>query len=301
MTAPSALKDAFAPVVSIYEPAADGHFLVELLQEDWGMFNTDRIELQAARGLLSDVLENGQIVRERFGLSPRYPNAGLHLLWERLRVELVSTNRYFPDASFDKERLGELLTHLIAEGVPTTWYRARLQSGNIVYPIGQMGAPPSGFASHGRANPPGIPYLYLGSTHETAIAEIRPHTGELASVADFQLNAGLHLVDLRDPRRLVSPFVFGDEDQIAALRSDVPFIERLGEELTQPVLPHRAAIDYVPSQYLCEFIKKLGYHGVIYRSSVSDGMNLALFDPTKATAGAVMQRKVLRVSVTIAT
>ncbi|WP_244510957.1 RES domain-containing protein [Mesorhizobium sp. LCM 4576] len=50
-----------------------------------------------------------------------------------------------------------------------------------------MGAPPKRRSSHGRANPAGIPYLYLGSLPETAAAEIRPHTGEVACVADFTI------------------------------------------------------------------------------------------------------------------
>ncbi|WP_211222764.1 RES family NAD+ phosphorylase [Paludibacterium yongneupense] len=41
------------------------------------------------------------------------------------------------------------------------------------YPIDKMGAPPKQLATHGRANPTGIPYLYLGSHPATAIAEIR--------------------------------------------------------------------------------------------------------------------------------
>ena len=68
---------------------------------------------------------------------------------------------------------------------------------------------------------------------------------------------------------------------------------------TRLVIPQSAAIDYTPSQYLCEFIKKCGYQGVIYRSSVSDGMNLALFEPTLATCNAVEQYRVVRVAVDI--
>lgn len=45
------------------------------------------------------------------------------------------------------------------------------------------------------------------------------------------------------------------------MRSDLPFLERLGEELTRPVLPHAAAIDYTPSQFLCEFVRRQGYDG----------------------------------------
>jgi hypothetical protein len=84
------------------------------------------------------------------------------------------------------------------------------------------------------------------------------------------------------------------------MRADLPFLARLGDELTRPVVPQSAAIDYTPSQYLCEFIKKCGYQGVIYRSSVSDGISLALFDPALAETGAVTQFRVDRVSVEIA-
>jgi RES domain len=198
---------------------------------------------------------------------------------------------------FDTDRLRELLDHLQADEVPAVWYRARLETGDMPFVIGEMGAPPRRVASHGRANPAGIPYLYLGSTPQTAISEIRPHTGEKACVADFSVPAGVKLVDLRNPRRLVSPFVLTDEDEIGLLRSDIAFLERLGTELTRPIVPQGAPIDYVPSQYLCEFIKKCGYTGVIYRSSVSDGINLALFNPAQATPGAVAQYSIDKVAV----
>ena len=77
------------------------------------------------------------------------------------------------------------------------------------------------------------------------------------------------------------------------------FLERLGEELTRPVLPQAAAIAYLPSQYLCEFVKKCGFHGVIYRSSVGDGINLALFQPGRGKATTVSQHRVSRVLVEV--
>ena len=76
-------------------------------------------------------------------------------------------------------------------------------------------------------------------------------------------------------------------------------MENLGEELTRPILPEVAAIDYIPSQYLCEFIKKHGYHGVMYRSSVGDGINIALFNPESASIGSVSSHIVSRVLVEV--
>ena len=179
------------------------------------------------------------------------------------------------------------------------WYRARLMSSDDPIPLDEMGAPPRDRAGHGRANPAGIPYLYLGSTPSTSVAELRPHTGEKACVAEFKL-PDLRFADLRDPRKLISPLL-GDESEIIRLRADLPLLERLGDELTRPVQPRGAPYEYIPTQYLCEYIKKCGFDGVVYRSSVSsdNGVNLALFSPDLALAIQVSEVTVDRVSVRI--
>ncbi|MDT9910021.1 RES family NAD+ phosphorylase, partial [Klebsiella pneumoniae] len=63
--------------------------------------------------------------------------------------------------------------------------------------------------------------------------------------------------------------------------------------------PKSAALDYIPSQYICEFIKKTGFHGVLYSSSVSEGINLALFDPLNATGGNVSIYDIDKVEVSV--
>ncbi len=295
---PNKLRDYFELLSSIYEPDPSGKLLVEWFKSDWQMFEHPKMDIPGAKSLLADVLDNGEIVREHFSPSPKYQSDALGR-WEQLRNELMYKNRYFPSSQIDMERLRELLQHLPAVDLPTTWYRARVEVGEDPYSLDEMKAPPNRLASHGRANPPGIPYLYLGSTPKTAISEIRPHTGERACVATFKISADLKVVDLRAPRKLVSPFLLEDIGKVGLMRVDIGFLERLGEELTRPISPSGAAIDYVPSQYLCEFIKNAGYSGVIYRSSVSDGKNLALFDPTIATIVTVSSFKVDRVNVDI--
>lgn len=298
LVAPQHLADYFGPLINIYETDASGRLLVEWLREDWDLFHHPTMDNARAKELLAEVLNNGEIVRKPFVPSSKYQSDRL-TKWEMLRTELMHNNRYFPATELDLDRLGNLLNYLHADDVPTTWYRARLQTADVAFAIQEMGAPPQRVASHGRANPAGIPYLYLGSTPETAVGEIRPHTGEKACVAEFDVPDGLTLIDLRNPRRLVSPFVITDEDEIGLLRSDVVFLERLGEELTRPIAPQGAPFDYVPSQYLCEFIKNCGEAGVLYRSSVSEGINLALFDPALARAKALAQYDVVRVAADI--
>jgi hypothetical protein len=295
---PAVLTDVFELLVSVYEPDSAGKTLVEWMKEDWKLFSHPAMDIAHAKELLAEILDDGDIVRKPFSPSATYKSEAL-ARWETLRDELMYRNRYFLDEALDTDRLRELLGHLPADEMPVRWYRARILTADAAYQINEMGAPPKRLASHGRANPPGIPYLYLGSLPDTAAAEIRPHTGEVACVADFTLNGPLNAVDLRDPRRLVSPFLLADAGAIGQLRADIAFLEQLGEELTHPVLPRGAAIDYIPSQYLCEFIKKSGFDGVVYRSSVSDGINLALFDPAKATGGTIELYNISRVSVEV--
>jgi len=299
LVSPSALSQWFEMVIDSYEPNTDGETLATLLREDWRLFGHPVMDEAHAKELLADILDDGEIVRRTF--------APLDLLvtetpqrWEDLRDEMMHRNRWFLDEPIDLDRLAELLQNLIApsEELEGVWYRARLVPNDSPLRIDEMGAPPSHLAGHGRANPAGIRYLYLGSKPGTAVAEIRPHTGETASLATFTLPP-VQVVDLRDPRANVSPFILDSAEQIARVRGGLPLLERLGEELTKPVQPRSAAFEYIPSQYLCEFIKKRGYAGVLYRSSVSDGVNLALFEPDLAVGVDVTLFHVDRVTVDI--
>jgi hypothetical protein len=297
---PELLRDEFELLMSIYSPHPEGRPLLYWLRQDWAMLDEATIATPRANQLLGDILEEPEILQNAFVPSQLCQTDNLER-WHEFRKELMYSNRFFPKAALDLDRLSALLPHLLVQmdEVSTEWYRARLQRSQLPHPPEQMGAPPKEQAPHGRANPAGIPYLYLASIAKTAIAETRPHTGECATVAKFAVAGDLKIVDLRDPRRSVSPFILGDESEVAFLRGDVGYLDQLGEELTRPVLPHAAAIDYLPSQYLCEFVKNCGYHGVIYRSSVGDGTNLALFDPARAAISDCGQQRVTRVSVDI--
>lgn len=299
---PGALSQWFEMVLDCYVPEQTGKPLATILSEDWRLFDHPAMDEAHANELLAEILDDGEIVRQSFA-PVDLPVAETPQRWEDLRDEMMHRNRWFLDDPLDLDRLGELLDQLLTpadefSGITDQWYRARLLADNRPLHLENMGAPPSHLAGHGRANPAGIRYLYLGSTEKTAVAEVRPHTGEMACVAAFKVPP-IRALDLREARKSVSPFILENREQMLALRAGLPLLERLGEELTKPVQPRSAAFEYIPSQYLCEFIKKQGYQGVIYRSSVSDGVNLALFDPDLASGTKVWVARVGRVSVEI--
>ena len=202
--------------------------------------------------------------------------------WEAFRKELKYENRFFPKNIPDNKQLEDLFYFVSSSGdlKGKTVYRARIREGRDSYDIGEMGKPPEDVTGYGRANPFGIPYLYVASDLRTALSEVRPHVGERVCAATFKIIEDLKLADLRDPRKTISPFRY-DEDQIKVLCQDIGYLCRLGEELSIPVVPKDANLEYLPSQYLCEFIKNCGFDGVMYKSAVADGINYAIFDDTK--------------------
>ena len=131
----------------------------------------------------------------------------------------------------------------------------------------------------------GIPYLYCATDAETAIAEIRPYKHARVCVASFELTKPLNFADLCNPQVTISPFVLieDDDDDLRLLRRYMPFLTRMGEELSKPVSPDKSHLEYLPSQYLCEFLKQSGFHGVVYKSSVGSGLNYAIFDDSTLT------------------
>ena len=66
-------------------------------------------------------------------------------------------------------------------------------------PMGYDGArmkPVAEYAREGRANSSGIPVLYLASTEQTAISEVRPWVESEMSVAQFRVTRELNAIDL---------------------------------------------------------------------------------------------------------
>lgn len=297
---PNVFRTIFEPLVDTYTLSEQGKFLVQCLMDDWRIFDTDKMNMPTIQALLGDILDDANIIKRKYTLPTSSDDTALEK-WNEFKEELKHSNRFFVKSDINKEALTEMFQYvnLLDKDKPENWYRARLQQSKMdIFSPHEMGAPPKEKVSHGRANPAGIPYLYIASTKDTAVSEVRPHTGDSVCVAKIKLDNDMKLLDLRNPIFRVSPFeMLANSGNISDLKSEVEFLERLGEELTRPVRREAAAYDYVPSQYLCELIKNNGYDGVVYRSSTGDGFNAALFYPSSINIIDVKSLLVRRVSV----
>jgi len=278
---PEELSDNFQPLLDLYEITDDkGESIVHLLKNDWVLFTS--LNDEKATELLESISES-----EFHGLfiSKQNGDEGRILNWQDFKAELKHDNRYFPKKAPNYEHLDELLSHIILphEDIPQYLYRSRVNIDTEIIDILKMGKPPEKFSTAGRANPIGIPYLYTASNIKTAIAEIRPHKGDNITVATFKVKEPLTLADLRNPRKSISPFKL-NEDGLNQIFLDLDYLCHLGDELSKPILPREAHLEYLSSQYLCELIKHSGYDGVIYKSSVGDGDNYAIFSDDKLEA-----------------
>lgn len=129
-------------------------------------------------------------------------------------------------------------------------------------------------ASEGRVNPKGLPYLYLSTDLNTAVAEARPWVGAFVSVAQMKVLRHLRVVDLsKEPRRLM---VYAGEPD--ANERERAVWQDLNVAFSQPATRNDSIAEYVPTQIIAELFRCHGFDGICYQSALGRGRNIALFD-----------------------
>lgn len=263
-----------------------------MVHRDWAICNLPASHFAA---LLNEILANdGNVLRAETVVQLRNPEAGTPgnqlESWAEFSKEIRSRNRYFPQTRLDREVLREALLGSVANlSASTRLFRARVVPPGRTLGASEMGAPPPHLASAGRANPVGIPYLYLATREETTIYETRVANHSKVAIATFVLSADLKLLNLAD---LEPPDFYSVENALVAVLY-YRYLHELSRELRRPVDASDHYVDYIPTQYLCEMAKSTGLDGVIYLSSLDrDGRNVVLFDIDAAGVASVKIVKV---------
>ncbi len=163
----------------------------------------------------------------------------------------------------------------------------------IPYCIERM-KPRSDCATEGRVNPKGIPVLYLADDCNTALSEVRPWINEPISIAKFEAVRALRLADCSK---------HGDESDVPADWYDCP-PEKIADRVwmtidrmfATPVTASDVTAEYAPTQVLAEAFRAESFDGVAYKSSLAQGLNIALFDPSLAHCLEVRLTRTKRIS-----
>lgn len=205
----------------------------------------------------------------------------LQLTWENFVHEIKSINRFHITSVFDFVKLEHLLK-INSVKIPKgkIFYRGRI-SDEKGFPREQMWNPPNHFAKSGRANPVGISYFYIANDLNTTLFETRAGLHDFVSIGEFKLIEDIQIIDLKEAGNQ-DPFDLAQNELLEDYLAYSPFLKRLGYELSKPIRRQDSDLDYLPTQYLTEFIKSINSDGIAYGSSLNKiGQNLAMFKPEK--------------------
>lgn len=224
-----------------------------------------------------------KLLESGVGVRPRYDDFGvvdnLESTWAAFSVEIQTTNRYFPSRQVDTSVLDAVVrSHATTFDSGLDLYRGRVVDEARALPPAEMGSPPSHKARPGRANSLGIRHLYVALEEATAIRECRAVQHNYVSLGRFRtLPQRLEFLDLVELRP-ENPFLINGNHLVERL-SYGRYMALLGRELSKPTRTSDNQLEYIPTQYLCDFVKSMGLAGVRYRSSLaSGGNNLVVFD-----------------------
>ena len=299
------LIDIFNDLILIYTPqeqlshgypTSEMHMLSDELKDQWNIFsdNIPSNMVYEITKILSHDLYTAlpSLFDSPIGVPEKYDSSCLeeHSIlkghtWKDF-VEHIKHNNRFHTHMINTEKLSTYLSYLRKDYKKgEIMFRGRLCNGDTTFKTKDMGAPPPEFAKEGRANSNGISRLYLADSAETCIHEIRAGAFDIISIGRFKLKENIVVVDFKQLDKF-SPFN-GDFDFLEYLLNK-PILQQIDEEMGRSVRASDNHLDYVPTQYLCDFIKTLEYEpgqkysGVEYTSTLNlSGYNLAIFYPDK--------------------
>ena len=144
--------------------------------------------------------------------------------------------------------------------------------------------PLSDRAREGRANPSGIPMLYLASDERTAISEVRPWIGSEVSVAQVRIVRELNAINLSvghgqsAAKHLDFDVLIGKKQPSPKRKEKAVWID-IDNAFSHPITLSDDTADYAPTQILAELFRDDGYDALVYRSQFGEkGYNVALFN-----------------------
>lgn len=289
----------------VYERMDAVYTIDEILRWDEEIFSLNLEDQGKAEGLLSDLMsESGPSWHDiAQGDNDEFEGGDAYLFlrdsfyapdhnqyqydWEDFTYIVKHVNRFF-DVTGTRTR-EELLKKfdpfidLMAKELPIGYriWRGRLvppngSYGTISQQLKECGPPPRKMAVSLRMSPSGISYFYGAEDFETAYKEIRASQDNTAIYGLFETTRILRIVDLSHiPHVTISSIFSPDyEHELHAVKY---FLRSFTNEISKPILPNEAQIEYLPTQILTEYIRSKGYDGVRYGSSLTDGFNLTLF------------------------
>lgn len=200
--------------------------------------------------------------------------------WQKLKDELKWKRRYLTDINEIFELgWGVFFNDSFKMDASSVLYRARInsESQTTPYPPDDMKSPLKKNANAGRANPQGIPFLYLSKDIATTLFETRATFLDYISVGHFKIadDCELNIVDFTTKQS-----TFNHIDDMQMFVTSQLLRKEISEDLSKPLRRYDSELEYIPTQFICEFIRYISKaDGIQFKSSLRrDGLNIVLFN-----------------------
>lgn len=288
-------------------PESKKDLLKNSLEKRWSLFQIDSSKIH---DLLSSLFDDdsrfdSRLLLEKVGVPAEFNTPSDKLIiegndWDNFVKAIQFSNR-FHTKTINLKKLKYFLgyTSAILSKRSTKLLRCRI-SNNIQLKKKDLGAPPPNIASAGRLNPEWISVLYLSDSEQACIQEVRASFQDTVYIGRFSLKNDLKLIDL-------------SEFDVVALNGEVDFLDyylnrdvmiKISENFSKPTNNDFKLIDYLPLQYISEFIKSFEgdekIDGIRYKSVMDEeALNIMLFDSNKANCNSVYSKKVSKVAYSI--
>lgn len=279
----SDLTDLISGVINIYEEAADGNPLFDVLINDWSIFNRT---LPTVHYLVENFCKIILGDREHdYNFNVKIPHAYTENYgifsghsWREFS-EVIKTKNRFHNGYFKADQFVAFLSYAITKySKGAVFFRARVWSDGHSYCKSEMGAPPIGKRKSGRVNPEGIGVLYLTSDEKPALSEVRASAFDFVSVGTFCLKKDINVVNI-SRLNTISPALY--TSGLESLAANINVFNDIAVEIAKPLRRNDSSLEYLPTQYITEFTKSKGYAGVEFTSTMATGgNNIAVFNET---------------------
>ncbi len=286
------LLDFFQELIENFKVSTDGEPLKSKIQSNWSFFSTHNVGSIILNDILpkisTEIQNSEDLVNYTEDIIENFS------YWEKFKDKLKWSNRFISDIGYLEELGWDGFFNTQFQLKPSDeLFRARVhhKSNLKVYEVEEMMCPPSNLVGGGRANPLGIPYLYLSDNPETVLYEVRASYLDELSIGTFQLKEELisvRIVDFTEDTSLFQPTNVNQTIKSKLLR------DKISRDLSKPMRRYDSEIEYIPTQFICEFIKVFtGASGIRFSSSLhTTGKNIVMFDQNMMDCKNVVMRKI---------
>ncbi|PKQ62492.1 hypothetical protein BZG02_12255 [Labilibaculum filiforme] len=291
------ILDFFIEFLNIFEKNDEGQPINDLIYSDWNLFS-DAVKDTT---LLEDIISFSTDLHIDLNLNYSYTKEIIECVdnWHILKDTLFKHRRFITDLDeLEELEWNRLLSRKILLDSTRTFYRARINESadQDPYPLDQMKCPPRKIASAGRANPQGIPYLYLSTSPTTTLYETRSSYLDELSIGEFiaKNNQSIVLVDFTEEQSLYEHI-----GQIEDFVKSTLLKQLISSDLSKPIRRYDSNLDYIPTQFICEYIRYIiEADGILFESSLhSGGKNLVIFDQNNFDCVNVYKQQITNIQI----